>query len=131
MQTAASQDRVLEEALREIREAMRRSASEDERRSPASFDETFHNLEQTSPSEAWASSTPASLRLESAPKQIVLRPEGTPAPATETTLEQARRTEAVRLFDSLQLRKRAREAVVLAELLGPPRARRPWRPPLA
>ncbi len=124
--TASPPDPALEEALREIREALRWPEPETKRETRAPADEEFHSLEQTRTLE---SRTPEFRSLEAAPLETSFRsmPEPDERPLSDS--EPARSQERARFWlGRLRQRESIREAIVLAELLGPPRARRPWRP---
>jgi len=124
--TASSPDPALEEALREIREALRWPEPETKQETRAPADEEFHSLEQTRTPESW---TPAFHSLEAS----LLEPSFSSVPEPDESLlsdaKSARGQERAHFWRGrLWQRESLREAIVLAELLGPPRARRPWRP---
>ncbi len=126
--TAPPRDPALEEALREIREALRWPEAETKQETRAPADEEFRSLEQTRTLE---SRTPEFYSLEAAPLETSFHsmPEPDKGPLADS--EPARGQERARVWrERLRQQERVREAIVLAELLGPPRARRPWRPRL-
>ncbi|AEN72873.1 hypothetical protein [Rhodothermus marinus] len=126
VQTAPPRDPALEEALREIREALRWPEPETKREARASADEEFHSLEQTRTLE---SRKPEFRSLEAPPLETSFSSVPEPDESPLSDAEPARGQERARFWlGRLRQREGVREAIVLAELLGPPRARRPWRP---
>lgn len=124
--TASPPDPALEEALREIREALRWPEPETKQKTRASADEEFHSLEQARTLE---SRTPEFHSLEAPPLETSFRSVPEPDESPLSDAESTRGQERARFWlGRLRQREGVREAIVLAELLGPPRARRPWRP---
>ncbi len=130
--TPSKRDLALEEALREIREAlgepMRRPTSEQKREArPVATETEFRSLEQPPgpefyPLESTLDDTaPQEKRVLHAHSPALDQPLETHHFATPSRQAQG-------WLRRLRHRKGVREAMVLAELLGPPRARRPWRP---
>ncbi|GEM_PF-546647 len=131
--TPSKRDLALEEALREIREAlrepMRRPAPEQKREArPVATGTEFRSLEQPPGPEFY----PLESTLDdTAPQEKRVLHAHSPAldqPLRPEANHLATTTQAQNWLRRLRHRKGVREAMVLAELLGPPRARRPWRP---
>lgn len=127
--TASRRDQALEEALREVREALRSSTSERERPVWASSEDEFHDLERNFSWSAETARGSALPKLEASGGKTEAAPE---ADKASTVIAKGPLSNARAHFwlSRLCQRESMWEAIVLAELLGKPRARRPWRPRL-
>ncbi len=121
----ALSDPALEEALREIREALRWPEPETKRETWASKDEEFRSLERM---HTPASQTPPFHSPEASPLETLFDRGQEADEVFSPEPKQARARVQTHWLGRLRQREGVREAIVLAELLGPPRARRPWRP---
>ncbi|SHK42668.1 hypothetical protein [Rhodothermus profundi] len=125
----------LDEALREIREALGMRWPEPEQRQaplPEKTETEFRSLEQPPGPEFYSlEDTPPDTRAQ---KQATLHDHTTALdrPLGNEAEQQAMPTRQAQLWlRRLRHRKGVQEAMVLAELLGPPRARSPWQPRLS